>query len=247
MIIQTVGRFARGGEKTRIPILIRGLLLIGMGLSVGLAACSSVKPAAPTQTSAPVVIPVASDTATPAPTATQTTVPATITPSPTATLPFSTVVVQAFKDAFNCLTNNLTYAPSIDLTQFCPGYWAATTSNMYTLDGVVIGKQLEPYLTPLSSLRWKFDSLTEVQMDEQLSTTVNPIYTGTLSTILSGSVTLKCPSGTPAPFETSVSIPIKGKARISVYNYLNQAQETIQIMSWTIQGDPLQDYCSTLH
>jgi len=155
--------------------------------------------------------------------------------------------MQALKDAFNCLTNNLNYAPSIDLTQFCPGYWAGTTSNMYTLDGVVIGKQLAPYLTPLSNLRWKFDSLTDMQKDEKLSTTVNPIYTGTLSTILTGSVNLKCPSGTPAPFDTSVSIPIKGKARISVYNYLNQAQETIQIESWTIQGNPLQDYCSTLH
>lgn len=247
MEIQTMGSIARRAKKTRITILLRGLLLIGMGLAVGLGACSPVKTAAPTQTSAPVVIPVASDTATPAPTATQTAVPATITPSPTATLPFSAVVMQAVKDAFSCLTNNMIYAPSIDLTQYCAGYWAGTLSNRYTLDGGLIEKQLEPYLTPLANLRWKYDSLTDVQKDVNLSTTVNPVYTGQLSTILTGNVSLNCPSGTPAPFQTTVKIPIKGEARISVYNYLNQAQETIQIESWTIQGNPLQDYCSTLH
>jgi hypothetical protein len=247
MEIQNFGSIARRGKKTHRSILIRGLLLIGIGLSAGLGACSAVKPAAPTQTSAPVVLPVASDTATPAPTSTQTAVPATITPSPTATLPLSAVAVQALKDAFNCLTFNINYAPSINLTQYCSGYWDNTSSNMYTLDGAVIEKQLEPYLTPLANLRWRFDSLSSVQKDERLSTTVNPIYTGLLSTVLTGNINLNCPSGTPAPLQTTVNIPIKGEARISVYNYLNQAQETIQIESWTIQGNPLQDYCTTLH
>lgn len=246
---QTDGRSAWRGKKARSAILIRSLLLIGISLASTLAACSPAKPAAPTQTSEPFVLPTAMDTATPLPTATQTSIPATSTLSPslTATLPLSAVAMQGLKDAFNCLTSNLIYMSNINLTNFCPGYWTSTNSNMYNLDGVVIRKELVPNLSPLSNIRWKFDSLTDVQKDDRLSTTVNSIYTATLSTILSANANLKCPSGTPAPFQTSVSIPIKGVARISVYNYLNQAQETIQIESWTIQGDPLKDYCTTLH
>src|SRR5271157_2573028 len=245
MDIQTVGNMAWRGKKDRNAILIRSLLLIGMGLASALAACSPVKPAAPTQTSAPVVIPVAADTPTPVPTATQTAVPATAAPSLTATPPLSSVAIHALKDAFNCLTNNLIYASNINLVNYCPGYWTSSTSNMYTLDGTVIRKQLVPNLSPLSNIRWKYTSLTDVQKDENLSTTVNTVYTALLSTTLSADVHLNCPSGTPAPFQTTASIPIKGVARISIYNYLNQAQETIQIESWTIQGNPLQDYCAT--
>ena len=245
---QTIGNEFGRERKTSRMILIRGLLLIGISLSSVLTACSTAKPAAMTQTPAPVGIPTAADTPTPVPAATSTPVPpATVAPSLTATLPFSAVVLQALKDAFNCLTNNLIYASNITLTNYCPGYWAGSTSNIYTLDGVVIRKELVPNLTPLSNIRWKFNSLTDVQKDEQLSTTVNVIYTATLSTILTADANLKCPSGTPAPFQSSVTIPIKGVARIAVYNYLNQAQETIQIESWTIQGNPLQDYCAALH
>jgi hypothetical protein len=154
--------------------------------------------------------------------------------------------MQGLKDAFNCLTNNLVYAPNINLTMFCPGYWTGSSANMNTLDGNVIRKQLVPYLSPLEGLRWRFGSLSEVQKDERLSTKVNPVYTATLSTILAGDVTLTCPSGTPAPFQTTVSIPIKGTVRFSVYDYPNQAQEYIQIESWTIQGNPLEDYCAGL-
>ncbi len=89
--------------------------------------------------------------------------------------------------------------------------------------------------------------MADVVKDEELSTTVNPVYTATLYTSLTGNVTLQCPGGTATPTPTSVNIPINGQARISVYNYLNQAQETIQIESWTILGNPLKDYCSTLH
>jgi hypothetical protein len=247
MDTQTVGNVFGRERNTSHMILIRGLLMIGISLSSALGACSPVKPAASTQTSAPVGIPAAADTPTVVPAATSTSVPATVAPSLTATLPLSAVVQQALKDAFNCLTNNLIYASNITLTNYCPGYWAGSTSNIYTLDGVVIRKELVPNLSPLSNIRWKFSSLTDVQKDERLSTTVNMVYTATLSTTLTADANLKCPSGTPAPFQSSVIIPIKGVARISVYNYLNQAQETIQIESWTIKGNPLEDYCTALH
>jgi hypothetical protein len=249
MDMKTDGRCAGRGNLAPGTKFVRSLLLIALGLTVVLEGCSAAKPASPTPTSPPVVIPADTPTATPIPTAlpTEAAPTSTASPSPTVTLPFSAVVAQALKDSFNCITNNMTYAPSISLTAFCPGYWDSTTSNMYTLDGVVVRKDLEPYLTPLSSLRWRLVSVTNVVKDESLSTTVNPIYTATLSTILTGDITLKCPTGTPAPFQTSVSIPINGQARISVINYLNQAQETIQIESWNIKTDPLKDYCATLH
>jgi hypothetical protein len=117
---------------------------------------------------------------------------------------------------------------------------------MYKVDGTLVRKSLEPYLTPLSNLHWNFTSLTDVKKDER-STNTNQIYTGLLSTTLTGDVTLKCPSGTPVPFQTSVNIPINGEVQISVYNYPNQARETLHIESWTIQGKPLEDYCSRLH
>jgi hypothetical protein len=246
MDIKTGGSIARRGKKVRRAILVRGLLLIGLGLAGALGACSPVEPASPTQIAVPLGSPVAADSATPLATVAQTYVPATLTPALTATPPLSAVAMQGLKDAFNCLANNLTYAPNVNLTQFCPGYWTGSSANINTLDGIVIRKQLVPYLIEPGNIRWKLESLSDVRKDERLSTTVNPVYTGTLSTILSADVTLKCPSGTPAPFQTSVRIPVKGVARISVYDYVNQAQEYIQIESWTIQGDPLQEYCAAL-
>jgi len=235
-------------KKTRTAILSSHLLLIGTGLLIMLTACAPATPAVVNQTDEPNVLADVAQSATPAPTSSPTESPATATVAPSPTpLPLSPVVMQALRDAFNCLTNNLAFAPNIALTHFCPGYWNSTATNMYKLDGVMIRNELEPYLSPLSNLRWRFTSLTDVQKDERLSTSVNQVYTATLSTTLTGEVNLKCPSGTPAPFRTTVSIPISGEARISVYNYLNQAQETIQIESWNIQGDPLKDYCSTLH
>jgi hypothetical protein len=236
-------------NKARISILIRRTFLFGIGLSFLLTACSPAGQSVLTRTAAIADMNDITETPSPAPIASPTDSPATITTSPSVTPapPLSPVVMQALKDAFNCLSNNMVYAPNIPLTQFCPGYWGRTSSNRNTLDGVLIRKQLEPYLSPLSGLRWRFTSLTDVQKDERLSTTVNQVYTARLSTTLTGDVNLECPSSARAPSQTSVSIPVNGEARISVYNYRNQAQETIQIESWTIEGNPLEDYCSTLH
>lgn len=241
-------KFPSVGKRARAGNPVRGLFLIAIVLLVALAACSPGQPAALTQTAAADGTTSTPAEATPAPTASPTEVPATVTasPSPTAVPPLSPGVLQALKDAFYCLTNNINYAPLIKLTQYCPGYWAGSWSNMHTLDGILIRESLEPYLDPLDNLRWKFDGLTDVKKDERSSTKVNPIYTGMLSTTLTGDVTLTCPSGTPAPIQTSVSIPINGEARIAVYNYASEVQETIRIESWDIQGNPLEDYCSTL-
>lgn len=231
-------------------IFLARMARLGVGLLVLLAACS---PKVPAATSAPATLPAPVEQATPVPSPTTTPVPVTISatptlpPSPTPTPPYSAVVTQALKDAFSCLANNLTYAPNINLTNFCPGYWSSSSSNINSLDGFVIRKGLVPYLASMDNIRWKLDGVSDVQKDERLSSTLNPIYTATLSTILSADATLKCPSGTPAPFQTKVSIPIKGVARIAVYDYANQAQEYIRIESWSIQGNPLQDYCATLH
>jgi len=236
-------------QKKKYHTAFFACILLGVGLSGVLAACSPASPTAKPGTAALTGPTQAADTATPAPQPTATDVPATSTrsPSPTATPPLSPVVIQALKDAFNCLTNNMVHAAYLPLTRFCPGYWDSTPANMYQLDGVTLREKLEPYLSPLDNLRWRFASITDVQKDEALSTSVNPVYTAKLSAILTGDVTLKCPSGTPAPYQTTVAIPLTGEARLSVLNYKNQAQETIQIESWKIQGDPLKDYCATLH
>jgi hypothetical protein len=229
------------GNHHRTLVQLFGLCLIGTGL---LAACS---PAASTQTRAAAADPSAAAIQPSAliPTDTLT---ATITASPalTATPPLPYAEMQALKDAFYCLTNNLKYAPNIKLTDFCPGYWSSSLSNISKVDSALIRKSLEPYLSPLDSLNWKFTSLTDLKKDER-STSTNQIYTATLSTVLTGDVKLSCPSGSPEPFQTLVNIPINGEVRISVYNYPNQARETLHIESWTIQGKPLEDYCSTLH
>ena len=247
MKIQTVQDMISGEKKVRSMILVRDLLMIGISLLCLLSACTPASSASPTQTSAPFGSPAARGTVTPLPFANPTSVPSTFIPSPVAAQPLSAVAMQALTDAFNCLTNNLTYAPYINLTHYCPGYWDITSANITSLDGFTIREQLEADLNPMTDIRWKFDSLTEVQKDERLSTPLNSIYTGMLSTTLTANVTLSCPSGTPAPFQTMVTIPIQGVARIAVYDYLGQAQETIQIESWTIQGNPLQVYCATLH
>jgi hypothetical protein len=173
----------------------------------------------------------------------------TITPSPsaTATLPIAPAVIQGLKDAFNCLTNNINYAPNMRLDHFCPAYWGDTSANLQNMDGTLLRKSLEPNLSPLRNLRWRLTGITDVKKDEVHSTKVNPIYTANLSTVLSGDVTLACPSGTPAPFETTVNIPVSGQARISISNYLNEPVESVQIESWAVQGNPLEDYCATLH
>jgi hypothetical protein len=248
MDIQNGGRNFLLNKKARIAIMACSLLLIGISLSGLLAACSPANPAAQTRTAAFVGMTDATQPAAPVPTAWQTELPATITASPslTATPPLSPFVMQTLKDAFYCLTNNLTYAPNIRLTQFCPGYWSGSSSNVYKLDGTLVRKSLEPFLTPLGNLHWKFTSLTDVKKDERFSTNTNQIYTGVLSTTLTGEVNLECPSGTPLPFQTSVSIPINGEVRISVFDYPDQPHETVQIESWTIQGDPLEDYCAAL-
>jgi hypothetical protein len=234
-------------NKNRLPILIFSAVVIGFSLSATLTGCSlaSLTPLAKTVE----LSENATETPKPAQTASPTDVPATstVSPSPTATLPFSPVVMQAFKDAFNCITNNMVHAHNIPLSQFCPKYWDSTPAIMNKLDGVVIRQSLEPYLSPLDNLRWRFTSLTDVRKDEPLSSSVNQVYTAMLYSTLTGDVTLKCPSGSPAPFQTSVNIPINGEVRISVKNYTSQPQETIQIESWKIQGDPLKDYCTTLH
>jgi hypothetical protein len=236
-------------NKTRSPLLILSAVVIGVSLSAILTGCSPASPTPLTKTVALSERGSVTETPEPAPSASPTDVPATstISPSPTATPPLSPVVMQALKDAFNCLTNNMVHAHNIPLTQFCPGYWDSTPANMYKLDGVVIRQSLEPHLSPLDNLRWNFTSLTDVRKDEPLSTSVNQVYTARLSSTLTGDVTLKCPSGSPAPFQAAVSIPINGEARISVKNYPDQPQETIQIESWKVQGDPLKDYCTTLH
>jgi len=223
MNMRNDGIFCR--VRARAAILAPGLLLVGIIFSGLVAGCA---PASATD--APTVA------------------PATVTPSPsaTATLPVSPAVIQGLKDAFNCLTNNLNYAPSRHLTEFCPGYWGRTSANMQTLDGTLLRKSLEPSLYPLRDLRWRLTGITDIKKDEGHSTNANPIYTATLSTTLSGDATLACPSGTPAPFETTVSIPINGEALISVFNYLNGPVESVQILSWAIEGNPLEDYCAGL-
>jgi hypothetical protein len=233
--------------KSHILIQVIGLFVTGISLLGLLAACAPTASPAKTQTKAMAGLTNAPEPATPIATETSTAA-ATITASPslTATPPLSPVEIQGLKDAFICLTNNLEYASNIKLTDFCPGYWSSSTTNINKVDGTLVRKSLEPYLTPLSNLHWNFTGLTDVKKDER-STNTNQIYTGLLSTTLTGDVTLKCPSGTPAPFQTSVNIPVNGEVRISVYNYPNQAHETLHIDSWTIQGKPLEDYCSTLH
>jgi hypothetical protein len=249
--MQKYNAVMRETQKTRarFAVLAGTFLLIGAGLSGTLSACAPTNPHALTQTADLAAKSSATETATPLPTDSPTEIPATITPSPslTATPPFSPAVTQALRDAFNCITNNLSFAPGTKLTDFCPGYWSSSWSNTHDLDGVLIRSSLEPYMSPLSNLRWRFNGLSDIQKDEVYSTKVNQIYTGTLSTTLSGDVNLACPSGTPAPFQTSVSIPINGEVRISVYNYLGQPRETVRIESWKIDGNPLQDYCATLH
>jgi len=248
------GQFTRWvfgrADWRKVTFPLKGLVTIGLGLVCALSACS---PKTPAVTPAPVTLATPVEQFTSIPSSTATLVPETPTstqtfaPSLTPTPPFSPVVLQALKDAFSCLGNNLTYAPNINLTNFCPGYWSSSSSNINSLDGFVIRKGLAPYLASMENIRWKLDGISEVQKDERLSTQLNPVYTATLSTVLSADATLKCPSGTPAPFQTKVSIPIKGTARIAVYDYANQAQEYIQIESWSIQGDPVRDYCATLH
>jgi hypothetical protein len=236
-------------NTNRIPILIFSAVIIGISLSAILSGCSPASPTPLTKTVELSEVVSATETPELAPTASPTDVPATstVSPSPTTTLPFSPVVMQAFKDAFNCITNNMVHAHNIPLTQFCPKYWDSTPANMNKLDGVVIRQSLEPYLSPLDNLRWSFTSLTDVRKDEGISTSVNQVYTAMVSSTLTGDVTLKCPSGSPAPFQTTVKIPINGEARIAVKKYPSQPLETIQIESWKIQGDPLKDFCSTVH
>jgi len=227
---------------------IRGLAYLGLALVVALAACA---PKA-TATSAPITLPTQIEQATQAPIATATAVPATATeapteaPSLTATPPFNPVVMQALKDSFNCLANYLTYTPNVNVVNFCPGYWTASLSNMAGLNDQLIHRGILTYLTSMDTIRWRLDSVTDVVQDQRLSTALNPVYTARLSTTLLASATLNCPPG-PAKTQAAVSIPITGTARFSIYNYANQAQEYIQIDSWTVDGNPLQDYCAAQH
>ncbi len=232
-----------GRLTKKIVFLAAGLLL--------LAACSPAAPAPAPTAVVPTPVPIQPTAAAPSDTATAapTEIPPTLTLSPslTPTPPFSPTVMQALNDAFSCLERNLTYMPNIVLTQFCPGYWSASGANINSLDGHLIRAELEAALTSMDAIRWRLEGVSDVQLDENLSTTTNPIYTATLATTFSASGTLTCPGGTPAPFQTTVSIPIQGTARIAVYDYTNAPQEIIQIESWNVTGNPVQEYCAALH
>jgi hypothetical protein len=239
-------RVSTGTGKSRLALLTRAALLMGLGLTMLLTACSAIAPDAPAQNPSPTSEVVATATPRPRPTASPTQPPATLEPSPTATPPLSWTVMQALRDSFNCLTNNLNFSPGTRLTDFCPGYWGNTTPITHNFDAVLIRTKLEPALTPLDNLRWRLDEVTDVVKDEAHSTRTNPVYRLTLSSTLSGDVTLTCPSGTPAPVQTTVNIPISGQALIYVYDYQNEPRATMRIESWAIEGDPVVDYCAKL-
>jgi hypothetical protein len=192
--------------------------------------------------------------ATPTPSATSTITPTivipSLTPSFTLTLTptpeLSIFALRDLRNAFTCLTSYLTSKSTLHLVQYCPTNWDGTDMNTVDFEGYVINVKLLPFLSPFSNLQWSFGSLTNVQLDTITSSSINQVYTVTLSSDLAADGTLTCPSGTPAPFQTSVQIPITGVARISTY-YPDTPQEITKIESWTIRDNPIQTLCNTLH
>ncbi len=238
-------------RNSRAPVRVARELLAGLALAGLLAACSPTAPTAPTQAppaaaaSQPAAAALPSDTPAPAALPTLTfTLPAA-SPSPSATLPFSFSVQYDLSAAFSCLSDQLNYLPSVDLVRFCPGYWESAGPVTSSLQNSLIRTKLMPNLTKPSNIRWTIDSLSGVQEDTALSTKSNRIYTITLATTFSANAVPACPGTKSASSLTSVSIPIQGTARIAVY-YPDQPQEYTLIVSWSVKGDPFQEYCASL-
>jgi hypothetical protein len=208
----------------------------------------------PTNTFTPTATPI---TSTPTPTATPTITPtfspsftpsltSTFTPTPTATAELPVFALRDLRNAFVCLTGYINAQSTLHLVQFCPTNWDGTDMNTVDFEGYVVNVKLLPFLAPYSNLQWSFDSLADVQLDAVTSSSINRVYTVTLSTVLTADATLSCPSGIPAPFPTSVHIPVSGVARIATY-YPDTPQEVTKIESWTIRDNPIQALCNTLH
>ena len=262
-------------REPRYPGLVRRILsLLGVVVAAGLliagAASTPTRDYAlravlgsptPSATTAATFTPTgtASTTPTPTPAATATsTVQPTFTPTgtlpftPTFTLtPSATPELPAFalrdlRNAFSCLTNYINVQSSLHLVQSCPANWDGTDMNTIDFEGYVVDIKLLPFLAPYTNLQWTFVGLTDVQPDADTSSSINAVYTVTLSTTLTANATLSCPSGTPAPFQTPVTLPVRGVARIATY-YPGTPQEVTKIESWTIRDNPIQSLCNTLH
>jgi hypothetical protein len=261
-----------GRRTAKYPGTLRRVLsiagvLVPAGLLVGGALFAPVRSYAvaavlgtstPTQTATITPTPTATPvTSTPTPTGTPTITPTftqtftstavpTRTPTPTPTPELPTFALRDLRNAFTCLTGYLNAQSTLHLVQFCPANWDGTDMNTVDFEGYVVNVKLLPFLAPFTDLQWSFDGLTNVQLDTVTSSSINRVYTVTLSSVLTADAILACPSGSPAPFQTSVRIPVQGVARIATY-YPDTPQEVTKIESWTIRDNPIQTLCNTLH
>jgi len=208
----------------------------------------------PTNTATPTATPI---TPTPTPSVTPTITPTftitytpsltpTDTPTLTPTPELPAFALRDLRNAFSCLTGYINAQSTLHLVQYCPVNWDGTDMNTVDFEDYVVNVKLLPFLAPFSNFQWSFDSLTNIQFDTVTSSSINRVYTVTLSSVLTADANLSCPSGTPAPFQTSVRLPVSGVARIATY-YPDTPQEVTKIESWTVRENPIQTLCNTLH